>query len=194
MKVPSKTKNRSSTGDITARINAHMKSRRWSEARALLKKELKKKPDSHWCCFTIGDAYYHEKKFSRALIWYIRARELASHCSYANYSYAKCLELMKRYDEAIPVFRAMIRKGPKRFAHGRCSDGIVYAREIVNEARFRVGLCYSWIGDYKSALRWYFRHTYHRFGGVRSPFKLRFVKDMIVEAMIGKDKNTRTRK
>jgi tetratricopeptide (TPR) repeat protein len=63
--------------ELTEKINDFFEREAWSGARALLNKELKKTPDSHWLLARLSTTYYEQRRYDKALEITRQAERLA---------------------------------------------------------------------------------------------------------------------
>jgi len=142
----------------------------YKAAQRLLEKELKNSPEDHWLLAELSSAYYEQYRYEQARRLAIRALRLAPRCPLALWHYAGALFMLKQYDNALTVFRRIVRRGVERVAYGPCGEGERWAKSLVNDSRAKIGKCYARKGDYRYGLRWSEAHLSHRAPGIPSVY------------------------
>ena len=94
----------------------------------MLNKLLEEEPDSHWVLSRLSNTYYEERNYEKALEYVVQALELAPHCPLVLWDYAGTLDMLEYDEEAVQVYRKLIRRGDNRIAYGECGEGIRKAR------------------------------------------------------------------
>jgi hypothetical protein len=106
------------------------------------------------------------------------------------WDYAGALDMLERKEEAIQIFRGLIRRGISRMAHGRCGEGISWAKGLVNDSRYKLGLIYAGKGDYQTAKKYIRDCIASRKKGCYSIYDLREAKKDLGLILEGKDPRT----
>ncbi len=145
---------------------------KWSEARKVIRQCLREEPDSHWLLTRLGLTYYEERKYKKALECEERALAIAPRCPLVLWDYAGSLQMLERYEEAIQVYRGLIRRGVQRIAHGECGEGLAWARGLVADCWYRLGQSYDHLGDRHAGLKALEKHLDLRGPGCRSIYPL----------------------
>src|SRR5262249_7538148 len=151
----------------------------WKEARRLLRKELKNKPDSHWAWTRLASTYYEERKYEKALQLSERAMELAPHCPLVLWDYACALDMAGRPKEAIAVWKRLLGRGVEQIAYEECGEGIRWARSLLNDCRYRIGWAYRELGDLSAASRYLHDHLANRSPGIPSLYPRAEVQEQL---------------
>jgi len=144
----------------------------WPRARALLRRALKRDPDSHWLITRLGLTYYEQRQYKRALHYSEKALALSPRCPLVLWDYAGCLDMLGRPKEAISIYRRLIRRGVDRIAHGDCGEGIAWARGLVADCHYRMAHCYRDLGNTRQAVVSHRRHLALRGPGCRSSYPI----------------------
>ena len=167
-------------------VNELNRQENWPKLRELALEWLKDEPDSHWLLAQLSSAYYEERNYEKALETIEKALELAPHCPFVLWHYAGALDMLERADEAIRVLKGLMRRGASRIAHGRCGEGIRWARSLVNDCRYRLGLLYSRLGDRPRAEKHIRQHVAQRGRNTPSIYSVRTVKKDLAAIKAGK--------
>jgi tetratricopeptide (TPR) repeat protein len=144
------------------RIESLLEKSRWVEARALIRKELKQTPSDHWLMTRLGMTYYEQRHYKKALEVIQRALKLTPRCPLVLWDYASCLDMLEREQEAIHIWRRLMRRGIDAVAYGPCGEGKRWARALINDCRYRLGLAFADIGNRRAALYYLHRHLKNR--------------------------------
>ncbi len=148
----------------------------WPKARALILEALRSEPESHWLLTRLGLTHYEEFAYQEALEVEERALELAPRCPLVLWDYAGSLEMLGRYEEAMKIYRRLIRRGVESIAYGPCGEGVRWARGLVADCHYRLAGCYRGLGRETLALRALERHLKLRGPGCSSIYPLRAVR------------------
>ena len=157
-------------------IEAAIKRNDWPHARRLVRAELRKKPDSHWLITRLSLTHYEERDYERSLAVLGRAYKLAPSCPLVLWDLAGTFDMLGRHDEAIAIYRRLLRRGVKSVAFGDCGEGIAWARGLLADCWYRLARCQKKKGRRFQALRCYERHLAMRGPGCRSIYPLLTVR------------------
>ncbi len=114
----------------------------WDEARRLIEVAIVDEPDNHWLITRLSLTYYEQFDYELSLQYAQAALEIAPLCPLATWDYGGSLDMLKRYDEAIPVFQRMISLGDDVVAFGDCGEGLDWARSLIADCHYRVAGCH----------------------------------------------------
>jgi tetratricopeptide (TPR) repeat protein len=160
---------------------------KWAEGRAILLELQKEYPDDHWLLTRISSTYYEEYNYDKALEYAERALDLAPDCPLVLWDYAGALDMIERDEEAIRVFKNLIHRGVNRIAYGECGEGIRWARSLLNDSRYRLGLLYSSKGDFSLACKFIKTYIANRNRNYPSIYNLRNAKRELAAILEGND-------
>jgi tetratricopeptide (TPR) repeat protein len=152
-------------------IERAMAAGEWLGARTLIRNALKHEPDNHWLVTRLGSTYYEQRQYRRALQYAQKALVLAPRCPLVLWDYAGCLEMLDQSQEALSIYRRLIRRGIDRLATGECGEGIAWARGLVSDCHYRMAHCYRSCGNRKQAEASYRCHLALRSSGCRSIYR-----------------------
>ena len=152
----------------------------WAEARSLIKIELRQFPDSHWLITRLGLTYYEERQYKRALRYSEKAFSIAPKCPLVLWDYAGCLEMLERTEEAIIIYKRIIRRGINQIAYGDCGEGKGRARGLIADCHYCLAHCYQDIGKVKEAQQEYMRHLSLRGPGCNSIYDINTVRKEVL--------------
>ncbi|MFZ0274335.1 MAG: hypothetical protein WB524_07880 [Acidobacteriaceae bacterium] len=148
----------------------------WVGARKLIRAGLRSKPDDHWLLSRLALTFYEQGQYRRALDLDLKALQIAPYCPLAIWGYAGTLEMLGRTREARILFQWLVSWGEAKLAYGECGEGIRWARSLIADCYYRIGLIWEEKGQKKRALRSYAEHLACRERGARSIYPIREVK------------------
>jgi tetratricopeptide (TPR) repeat protein len=160
------------TDEIGPLINAED----WKAARRVIRRKLRKEPDSHWLLTRLALTYYEERDYQTALVYSQQALDLAPRCPLVLWDYAGALDMLGRTAEAIAVYRRIVRRGISSLAYGPCGEGRRRARGLVADCLYRLAKCYRDLGRTKLAARFFEEHFVQRGPGCASIYPLTQVR------------------
>jgi len=169
------------------KLNQLFKEEKWKEARYLILQLLKDHPNDHFLLTRLSTTYYEEKKYEKALEYVEQAYKLAPKCPLVLWDFAGTLDMLERNEDAINIYKSIIKKGARRVAYGEGGEGIRDARKLVNDCRYRVGLLYSDINKFNLALKYVKSHIANRGRNTPSIYNLRDVKRKLALLRVGKN-------
>ena len=154
-------------------IEAVIADENWVLARRLINRELRRTPDDHWLLTRLSLTYYEQRNYKQALKISERALDLAPRCPLILWDYAGTLDMLGRTAEAIRIYQKIIRRGADSLAHGECGEGMAWARGMLADCYFRMGLCYGDRGNRSKATVALRKHLSLRRLGCRSIYDIR---------------------
>lgn len=92
------------------------------------------------------------------------------------------MDMLENEDEAIAVWKQLLRKGAKKIAFGECGEGIRHTESLLNDARYRIGRSYFDLGNRRMAEKYLQDHIQHRKPGLPSTYSRREVLKKLREA------------
>jgi len=146
-----RSKSRKSVED---RFDDLVEADRWSAACQLIREELGASPGDHWLLFLLGFAYHGDGKYSRALRATTKGLVAAPKCPVLLDLKAEHLGALKRTNEAIRIYRYLIRRGARSIASDECGEGLRWAKSLVNDCCYKLACLYLDIGDRPRAKRY----------------------------------------
>lgn len=114
----------------------------WPEARGCIQAALKDAPKSHWLWSRLSLTYYEEYRYEKALRLAEKAREFHPECPLACWEQAGALSALKRYDEAIAIYKDIISEGISNNNFNGCWEDADWALHLMSDSVFRISDCY----------------------------------------------------
>jgi len=84
----------------------------YTQAIALLTRQIEREPDNEYVYFFLGAAYFELEQYDRALKSYLTALELKPDYLGAMVHVGQCLRMLGRYPEAIRMARQVLARAP----------------------------------------------------------------------------------
>jgi hypothetical protein len=153
-------------------IEALIEKKRWSEARALLRRALKRDSRQHWLLTRISLTYYEQRLYSDALKYSMRAFAEAPECPLVLWDYAGALQMLDRHFEALDLYARLVTRGVDAIAADPCGEGRARARGVVSDAHYRASISLKAIGRDGASLSALEQCLDVRGPGCRSIYKL----------------------
>jgi tetratricopeptide (TPR) repeat protein len=153
-------------------IERLIQTQRWKEARAEIRARLRQEPANHWLLTRLSLTYYEERRYAEALRYADAAGRIQPTCPLVLWDLAGALQMLQRHDEAIRVYRRLVRRGVEDIAEGPCGEGRAWARGLVADCHYRLSECYRAQGKRQAADRAFVRHLDMRGPGCRSIYPL----------------------
>jgi tetratricopeptide (TPR) repeat protein len=145
----------------------------WGVARTLILQELDKDPENHWLLTRLSTTYYEQHRYQEALEQVEKAFKITPRCPLVLWDYAGILAAMGQSNEALKIYSALIKKGPRWVGEeNACGEGLEWALSLLADCIFRAGVCWAHLKKNEIALRWFQAFLKLRAewnGGIHSP-------------------------
>lgn len=130
------------TASIGTRIDDLIAAEQWEEARALIEKALKKEPESHWLWTQLGETYYEQRAYKRALEILLKARDIVPDCPLMLWHLAGTLDALGYHAGAVQLYTWLLRsrKTPK---DDPCWESEEWTDTLKTDCVFRMGICFE---------------------------------------------------
>ncbi len=124
----------------------------WEGARRLIEADLAKNPqDPHWLLTRLSLTCYEQFDYVRALEFSRQAYALQPNCPLVLWDYAGALEMLERFENAVDLYRRLVERGLNSIAYKPCGEGIVWAKGLLTDCRYRLSHCYQALGRQDAA-------------------------------------------
>jgi hypothetical protein len=101
----------------------------------------------------------------------------------AIWRYAGTLDMLGRDSQALSLYRYLLSWGEEQLAYGECGEGIVDARSVRADCRYRIACIWQEKRQWKRAAAEYEKHLAARKKGHGSIYPLRDVKRRYKEVL-----------
>jgi tetratricopeptide (TPR) repeat protein len=155
-----------------ADIEILIRQERWTEAERAIRGALKIKPDDHWLVTRLASTLYEQGQFKRSLIYASRAVDLAPYCPLALWDLAGTLQMLERHQEALAIYRRIVKRGYQRIAVEPCGEGLARSRGLVADCHLRISDSLRLLGREALSMRHFGQHLDMRGPGCHSIYSL----------------------
>ena len=167
------------TSSFDEKLDAALKREDWISARRLLQTALKREPHDHWLLTRLATTYYEDRDYDTALRFSEKAFSEQPDCPLVLWDYASALDMTGQTEAAIEVWKQLVDAGAESIAANECSEGLRWAKSLVNDSRYRIALAYGDLGQNRLAVRYLRDHLWHRTSGLPSLYQRREVKERL---------------
>lgn len=165
--------------DIFEKVDEAANDEQWAEVKVLIRKALKQYPDDFYLYTKLSSAFYEEQNYKKAFELIKKAYRLEPKEPLVMWHYAGTLAAIGRKTEAVAIFKSITKKGVKRIAYSDTIEGIRWAKSLINDCFYSIGLCYKDMGKKSLAKKWLNKHIESRCRGIPSLYSLKDVQKQI---------------
>src|SRR5712692_1666929 len=130
------------TVDTGAQINDLIDSEQWDRARALIEKELALKPDSHWLLTQLGETYYEQRQYKRALGLLLKSLDIVGDCPLTLWHLAGTLDALGYHAGGLSLYTWLL-ESKKTPADDPCWESAEWTDALKTDCMFRMGICFE---------------------------------------------------
>src|SRR5438067_6332455 len=94
---------------IGQQIDDLIDAEQWEQARALIEKALTKEPRSHWLLTQLGETYYEQRQYKKALKLLLQSRQILPDCPLTLWHLANTLDALGYHLGAIHLYTWLLR-------------------------------------------------------------------------------------
>ncbi len=127
--------------NVGEQINDLIVSERWEQARALIKQELEKEPDSHWLLTQLAETYYEQRKYKKALALLLKSREIVPDCPLTLWHLAGTLDALAYHLGALRLYTWLLQS-QKTSEDDPCWESAEWTDALKTDCVYRIGVCY----------------------------------------------------
>lgn len=149
--------------------NSIIKSGTTIEISEFLKSYLKQYPDDYYILTELSSTIISLDK-EEALKYSIKAISIEPNDNLVKYNHAKALIENEQHKLALKILRQIVNVNIEDIAYGIHGEGMRYAKSIVNDSIYLIGICYLNQGKSKTAYKYLSRHLANRKRGIYSDF------------------------
>ena len=182
---------------MSSDIDSLIDSENWRAARRLLRAALRLDPVDHWLISRMALTYYEEFNYSRSLKCELQAYAIAPHCPLVLWGLAGSLYMLGRENEALALYRRIVRRGKQKLAYGECGEGMARARGMYADCMYRISRCYGATGNRRLAITYLKKHLAERGPGCQSIYSLDEIRreaEQLIESESSQEKQPADRK
>jgi tetratricopeptide (TPR) repeat protein len=127
-------------------VESLVRAGKWAAAEKQIRRELKSEPGSHWLWTRLSVVRYERHAYSDALKYAKKALKIMPTCSLALWDRAGALDMLKRHREAIRDYKMLVVRGTRGMLREACNESRGWARGLVADSHYRLGLCWKKLG------------------------------------------------
>jgi len=154
--------------DLLNKYYMFSRSKNWLEAENILLKIYIKSEKGFWYYTSLSSLKYEQKMYTQALSFSEKAYTINPMSPLVLWDYAVVLYMLDQDKKAIELWKKIIVFGEHRIAHELTSEGIMWARSLINDSRFRLAQAFFYLENDKNALKYMESHLKHRKRGLKS--------------------------
>src|SRR5690348_7728335 len=94
---------------IGKQIDDLIDAEQWEQARTIIDKARKKEPQSHWLITQLGDTYYEQRQYIKALEVLLRSRDILGDCPLTLWHLAGTLDVLGDHCGAVRLYTWLLR-------------------------------------------------------------------------------------
>lgn len=144
---------------------------------AQLRGQVRANPEDHWYVTRLSSAYHEARRYALAERYAREALRLKPNCPLAKWDLAGALEMLGHRDQAMKIWRNLLRSGHRGLSHNPCNEGKEWATSLLNDTRYRLGKANAVTGRVGLAKRYLRAHLVNRQKGAKSIYSIGFVRD-----------------
>jgi tetratricopeptide (TPR) repeat protein len=130
------------TTGFGAQISNLIESEQWEKARALIEKELEREPDNHWLLTQLGETYYEQRQYRRALGLFLKSLDIVPDCPLTLWHLAGTLDALGYTAGALRLYTWLLKS--KRTAEDDpCWESAEWTDALKTDCVFRIGVCFQ---------------------------------------------------
>ncbi len=133
------------TRKIGQQIDDLIVAEQWEQARALIEKALKKEPQSHWLLTQLGETYYEQRQYKKALELLLQSRDIVPDCPLTLWHLANTLDALGYDAGAIRLYTWLLRS-KKTAEDDPCWESEAWADALKTDCVYRLGLTFKHAG------------------------------------------------
>jgi tetratricopeptide (TPR) repeat protein len=127
---------------VGEQINDLIESEQWEKARARIEKALRREPDSHWLLTRLGETYYEERQYKRALALFLKSLAIVADCPLTLWHVAGTLDALGSPAAALRIYTWLV-KSKKTASDDPCWESPEWTDALKTDCVFRIGVCFE---------------------------------------------------
>jgi tetratricopeptide (TPR) repeat protein len=127
---------------IGTQISDLIESEQWEKARALIEKELEKEPDNHWLLTQLGETYYEQRQYKRALGLFLKSLDIVGDCPLTLWHLAGTLDALGYPAGALRLYTWLL-KSRRTAEDDPCWESAEWTDALKTDCVFRIGVCFQ---------------------------------------------------
>jgi tetratricopeptide (TPR) repeat protein len=170
---------------IGDQINDFIENEQWVKARALIEKELKREPDSHWLLTQLAETYYEQRLYKKALGPLLKSLDIVADCPLTLWHLAGTLDALGYYTGALRIFTWLL-ESQKTSSDDPCWESAAWTDALKTDCVYRIGICLQHLGRMDKAEACFRRYVNLLLVGAAGAYPIGDAMDRIRELGGGK--------
>lgn len=147
-----------------------------AKEKKMLERILAKDPDNYWAISNYAIIHYEIKNYKEALKFSKKAMQHGKRDPLILNYHAVILKANNNIKKAIEIWESLLERDIYLIAFKDCTEGLKWAKSLLNDIRYNLSLAYFEVNDFKQARRLIRDHLKYRKQG---QFSLYSKKDAI---------------
>lgn len=163
---------------LNEQINNLLDQEQWPQARKLLEEELKKSPEDHWVLTQLGVTYYEQRRYQKALQFFLASREIVPDCPLTLWNLAGALDALGKSTSAVKIYTGLL-KSKKSAKDDSCWESKAWTDALKADCMYRLGVCFQHLGRKQKAEQCYRQYLNLLLAGIDGSYSLDDVSQRI---------------
>lgn len=159
----------------------NVSNREYTAILKIIKSELKKQPENAWLLAQMSCVLYELKQYRKALEVIDKALNLSPYDPLYLWYSANALDMLDEQTKAIGIYKKIIKMGFYNVGCIETGEGVRWAKSLINDCKYRIGLCYNDLNKKKFAIKWINEHLSNRQPGFPSVYDVKEVRRKVKE-------------
>lgn len=151
-------KNKNNSVEISSAID--MKG--LGKEKKILEKLMAKEPDNYWAITNYAIIHYELKNYNEAFLYSKKAIKIAKKDSLVLNYHAVILKANNKIKDAIEIWELLLKKNIMQIAFEDCTEGLKWAKSLLNDIRFNLSLTYYELKNTIQARKFMSEHINNR--------------------------------
>lgn len=157
--------------------------REWHKAEEILMTIYNPDKPDFWILTSISSLKYEQRDYKKALYYVEKAMTINPESPLVLWDYAGVLYALDKKEEAIIVWNKIIGYGYKSIAFELTTEGVKWAKSLINDCHFRIGQSYFYLGNKDKSIHHTTKHLSERKRGQMSLYSKKKVKIFLEKIM-----------
>jgi tetratricopeptide (TPR) repeat protein len=159
------------TNSLIKLFHEYSKNGKWDDALKAILEVLSIEPDNPYNLTLVSSCYYELRDYKTALKFAEKAYSLHHMDPLIRWDYAGALDANGFENDAIKMWKMIIRRGIYNIGSVDCTEGMRWARSLYNDCFYRIALSYLKLANYKKSNEYFKKHLELRKRGILSIYK-----------------------
>jgi len=167
-----------------AEIDQLIQEEAWDRARAVIERELQKEPNSHWLLTQLGETYYEQRQYKKALHLLLKSLDIVPDCPLTLWHLAGTLDALGDSSEALRLY-AWILKSNRTPQDDPCWESKSWSDALKTDCVFRIAVCFRHLNHKDKAASCFQRYVVLLLAGAEGSYPIEAASRQIRELRRG---------